>query len=67
MWVCEPTSIGEDETPTEFANRVQQIIADRAKITAVPWDGTSQRSIVTHRTHALFLCRVFEVHEAQQA
>ena len=39
VWYLEPQTIREGETPIEFAERVRDLIAARAGITKVPWDG----------------------------
>ncbi|KAF2078162.1 hypothetical protein CYY_000546 [Polysphondylium violaceum] len=39
VWYLEPTTIREGETPTQFANRVKAMIARKAGIINVPWDG----------------------------
>ncbi|KAJ7539337.1 hypothetical protein O6H91_11G087600 [Diphasiastrum complanatum] len=39
VWYMEPQTILPDETPIEFAERVRNLIGERAGIKMVPWDG----------------------------
>uniref|UniRef100_A0A0C9RKX3 TSA: Wollemia nobilis Ref_Wollemi_Transcript_13066_1763 transcribed RNA sequence n=1 Tax=Wollemia nobilis TaxID=56998 RepID=A0A0C9RKX3_9CONI len=39
VWYLEPQTLQPGETPIEFAERVRDIIATRAGIKIVPWDG----------------------------
>ena len=39
VWYLEPQSRGEGETPEAFASRVREMIAQRAGLECVPWDG----------------------------
>jgi glycerol-3-phosphate O-acyltransferase 3/4 len=39
VWFLEPQTRREDESSTEFAERVQKMIADRARLKIAPWDG----------------------------
>ncbi|KAH9290540.1 hypothetical protein KI387_034657, partial [Taxus chinensis] len=39
VWYLEPQTLQHGETPIEFAERVRDIIATRAGIKKVPWDG----------------------------
>ncbi|KAM9945358.1 hypothetical protein ACTFIT_003614 [Dictyostelium discoideum] len=39
VWYLEPQTIREGETATQFANRVKAMIAKKAGIINVPWDG----------------------------
>jgi 1-acyl-sn-glycerol-3-phosphate acyltransferase len=39
VWYLEPQTLQKGETPIEFAERVRTLIADRAGIKKVPWDG----------------------------
>eukprot|EP01132_Coremiostelium_polycephalum_P001242 gene1242-1566_t len=39
VWYLEPQTLREGETPTQFANRVKAMIAKKAGIINVPWDG----------------------------
>eukprot|EP00195_Chlamydomonas_chlamydogama_P013694 CAMPEP_0202894212 /NCGR_PEP_ID=MMETSP1392-20130828/3661_1 /ASSEMBLY_ACC=CAM_ASM_000868 /TAXON_ID=225041 /ORGANISM="Chlamydomonas chlamydogama, Strain SAG 11-48b" /LENGTH=448 /DNA_ID=CAMNT_0049578833 /DNA_START=220 /DNA_END=1566 /DNA_ORIENTATION=- len=39
VWFLEPQNIRPGESPDEFASRVQKMIADKAKLRIVPWDG----------------------------
>lgn len=39
VWYLEPQNIRPDETPIEFADRVREVIAKRAGIKKVEWDG----------------------------
>ena len=39
VWFLEPQQRREGETATEFASRVQKMIADRAGLKVAPWDG----------------------------
>ena len=39
VWFLEPQQRAEGESSIEFAGRVQRLIAERAKLEVVPWDG----------------------------
>lgn len=39
MWYLEPQRLQEGESPIEFSDRVKKMIADRAQLTNVEWDG----------------------------
>ncbi|CAM6037170.1 unnamed protein product [Sphagnum compactum] len=39
VWYLEPQTLHPGETPIEFAERVRDLIANRAGIKKVPWDG----------------------------
>ena len=39
VWYLEPQTRAEDESPEAFASRVREIIAERAGLKCVPWDG----------------------------
>eukprot|EP00245_Coleochaete_scutata_P012610 TRINITY_DN4912_c0_g1_i1.p1 TRINITY_DN4912_c0_g1~~TRINITY_DN4912_c0_g1_i1.p1 ORF type:complete len:467 (+),score=85.52 TRINITY_DN4912_c0_g1_i1:239-1639(+) len=39
VWYLEPQTIREGESPIEFSERVREMIAKRAGIKMVPWDG----------------------------
>lgn len=39
VWFLEPQNKREGETSDEFASRVQKMIADKAGLKIVPWDG----------------------------
>ncbi|OAE20071.1 hypothetical protein AXG93_2584s1550 [Marchantia polymorpha subsp. ruderalis] len=39
VWYLEPQTLKLGETPIEFAERVREMIANRAGIKKVPWDG----------------------------
>ena len=39
VWFLEPQQRLEGESAIEFAGRVQRLIAERAKLEIVPWDG----------------------------
>eukprot|EP01121_Diplochlamys_sp_Union-15-3_P004215 TRINITY_DN1422_c0_g2_i3.p1 TRINITY_DN1422_c0_g2~~TRINITY_DN1422_c0_g2_i3.p1 ORF type:complete len:287 (-),score=45.00 TRINITY_DN1422_c0_g2_i3:5-865(-) len=39
VYFLEPMTINIDETPAEFANRVKKVIAKKAGLKNVPWDG----------------------------
>lgn len=39
VWFLEPQQRLEGESAIDFAGRVQRLIAERAKLEIVPWDG----------------------------
>lgn len=39
VWFLEPQNRRDGETPDDFAARVQRMIAERAGLQIVPWDG----------------------------
>lgn len=39
VWFLEPQQRQEGESAIAFAGRVQRLIAERAKLEIVPWDG----------------------------
>lgn len=39
VYYLEPQTMAEDENPTQFANRVKEMIARKAGLECVPWDG----------------------------
>lgn len=39
VWFLDPVERGLDETPIQFAARVQKLVADQAGLRAVDWDG----------------------------
>ncbi len=39
VYFLEPQKKGEDESAQQFAERVQRLIAERAKLQIAPWDG----------------------------
>lgn len=39
VWYLEPQTIRPDESPAEFANRVKALIAHKAGLIDVQWDG----------------------------
>ncbi len=39
VWYLEPQRIRPGEDPLQFADRVKAMIAKRAKLVSVPWDG----------------------------
>ena len=39
VYFLEPQTRGPEETPQNFAERVQRMIAERAKLQVAPWDG----------------------------
>lgn len=39
VYFLEPQTRGEGESAQEFAERVQRLIADRARLKVAPWDG----------------------------
>lgn len=39
VWFLEPQTKLPDESSTEFAARVQKMIADKARLKIAPWDG----------------------------
>lgn len=39
VYFLEPQTKRPDETAQQFAERVQKMIAERAKLTVAPWDG----------------------------
>ena len=39
VWFLEPQQRLDGESAIEFAGRVQRLIAERAKLEIVPWDG----------------------------
>ncbi|KAJ7978691.1 glycerol-3-phosphate acyltransferase 3-like [Quillaja saponaria] len=45
VWYLEPQTLGQGETPIEFAERVRDIISVRAGLKKVPWDGYLKYSL----------------------
>lgn len=39
VWYLDPQVKGPDETPVEFSNRVKEMIAKKAGLINVPWNG----------------------------
>ena len=39
VWYLDPQVKGPDETPVEFSNRVKEMIAKKAGLVNVPWNG----------------------------
>eukprot|EP00899_Mesostigma_viride_P009378 jgi/Mesvir1/18441/Mv14302-RA.1 len=39
VWYLEPQTQQEGETPEDFADRVKRVIAQKAGIKPMPWDG----------------------------
>lgn len=39
VYYLEPQTIRDDETPVQFANRIKDLIAEKAELICVPWDG----------------------------
>ncbi len=39
VYFLEPQTKRDDESSQEFAERVQRLIADRARLKVAPWDG----------------------------
>ena len=39
VYFLEPQKKGKDESAQQFAERVQRLIAERAKLQIAPWDG----------------------------
>jgi glycerol-3-phosphate O-acyltransferase 3/4 len=58
VWYLEPQTRKKDESATMFAERVKQLIAKRAGLTALPWDGylkhyQPKKSFMEERQHII--------------